>query len=119
VLLYAGAQRIAFLALACFAHLLALGHGFLGARLALRRVLGLRAHLAPHAVAVLARLVLARFASLRRLGVHLARLRHAFFAGLGVLGLRAVEAALLRRIGLGGLRADQGTGRQQRGTDQQ
>src|SRR6185503_11614781 len=53
LLAHAGAQSVAFLALARLARLVALRHPLLGLRIAFRRVLALRAQLLAHAVAAL------------------------------------------------------------------
>src|SRR6266571_1283242 len=89
-----------------------------GVRLALHRVLRLRAHLRPHACAAL--LALLAFAGRSRLLHRRLHLRHPLLAGLGVLRLRAVEMAFalalhlaLRRLGI-----KAGAGRKQRGADE-
>src|SRR5262245_23460085 len=95
----AALQLFALLALAGLADLGAAGGGFLHLRLAFRRVLRLRAHLAAHAIAPF--LALLAFAGLARLLVRGLRLGEALLAGLGILRLRAVEAllgALLRGL---------------------
>src|SRR5688572_13795123 len=98
LLAYAVFEFLALLALAGLGDLAPARLALLGARLALGRVGRLLAHFAAHAVATLALgLGLARLARLvmRRLG-----LGHALLAGLGILGLRAVEALAARLAGI-------------------
>src|SRR5687768_6902388 len=87
LLAHAGALLVAALGLARLVRLIALGHPFLGLRLALRRVLALRAQLRAHALA--ARVAFLAFAGLARLGVRLAALGEALLAGFRVLALGA------------------------------
>src|SRR6185436_12433294 len=106
LLAHAGAQSVAFLALARLARLVALRHPLLGLRIAFRRVLALRAQLLAHAVAALG--VGLAFARLARLCVRLAALGEALLAGLRVLALGAdlalhAAAALLALLALAGL----------------
>src|SRR5690606_23689785 len=120
LLAHAGLERVAGLALARFRDLRAALRPALGALLrlgfALRGVLRLRAQLAAHALAAFgAALALAGLARLEVGGAHLL---HALLAGLGVLGLRAVEAA---RLGLGfalGRLGEGGAGGEQDGAEE-
>src|SRR5438552_562014 len=110
VLADAGLQLFAALVLAVFADLLAPRQALLAKRLALGRVLRLRAHLLHHAILVLGANL--AFAGGARIAVRAFRLRCALFAGLGVLLLRAHRlhqavaplGALLALAGLFGLR---------------
>src|SRR5688572_27415898 len=102
VLADAGPMFFALLVLARFADLLALRRGFLEARFALRRVLRLRAGLAPHAFAPLVALL--RFAGL----AHPRNRFQSAFAGLRILRLRAhlaphARALVGRGLALAGL----------------
>src|SRR3990170_3842888 len=139
LLAHAGALLVAGLALARRVRLVALGHPFLGLRLALRRILALRAQLRAHALA--ARFALLAFARLARLAVRLAALGEALLAGFRVLALCADLAlhaaaplgAFLALAGfarllaqllplrlaffVGGLGVQAEAGRQQRGAD--
>src|SRR4051794_24261603 len=96
----AALQLFAGLVLAGLADLGALRDGFLHSGLAPGRVLGLRAHLVPHAIAaLLAAFAFARLAGLLMGGLGLGQ---ALLAGLGVLRLREVEAPF--SLGLGSIR---------------
>src|SRR5688572_2039651 len=139
LLAHARALLVARLALAGLVRLVALGHPFLGLRLAVCRILALRAQLLAHAVA--ARVAILAFAGLARLGVRIAPFGEALLARLRVLALRAdfalhATAALgtffalarlahfLARflpgrlvVALRGLRVKRCAGREQRGAD--
>src|SRR5712672_849873 len=88
---HAGAQLVALLVLARFAGILERFGALVYFRLALRRILRLRAHLVAHARAALGAFL--ALAGALRLRVGRLHLLAVLLAGLGVLRLRAVEVA--------------------------
>src|SRR5947208_3500054 len=93
----AASQLVALLVLARFADLGPPRAALLGLRLALRRVLALRAHLAAHAIAPFGAFL--AFAGLARLLVRALCLGQALLASLRVFRFRAVEAPFAPRSG--------------------